>query len=64
MLQQIYNTDKKGHIGYTKTEKQVKRIMQAMDFDNLRFNVRERNNSFNELMENLDRLFNAGDDKV
>jgi hypothetical protein len=41
---------------YTKSKNKVSRIVNALDYVNLYINVRQRNNSFNELLTHLDGI--------
>jgi hypothetical protein len=47
-LQQIYN--------YSKRKNTVTRIVNTLDYTNLYIDVRQRNNSFNELLMHLDSI--------
>jgi hypothetical protein len=53
MLKQIYI---KGGTTYNKSEEKVQRTVTALDYENLYVNVRNRNNSLNELLTCLDGL--------
>lgn len=53
ILQKVYN---KASIGYQKMAKQVQKTVKALDYENMYFNVRLRNCSFNELLSNIDRM--------
>jgi hypothetical protein len=55
-LKQIYM---QGGTTYDKSKKKVERMVECLDYENLYINIRKRNDSFNELLSEIESVFEA-----